>query len=194
MPVGDYEEALKRSLSEHKTYREAKKRSGILEKQSVTDALTGIRNRFAYEENIKDLDWDIEKGDANFGIAMIDLNFLKKVNDTYGHDKGNIMIQKCCRLVCTHFDHSPVFRIGGDEFAVILRGHDLEHVEEIRARMEEQMAEWAVDESLANWEKVSAAFGYAVYDPDRDANADAVFKHADKAMYARKVEMKAVRQ
>ena len=86
------------------------------------------------------------------------------------------------------------FRIGGDEFAVILRGHDLEHVEEIRARMEEQMAEWAVDESLANWEKVSAAFGYAVYDPDRDANADAVFKHADKAMYARKVEMKAVRQ
>ena len=192
--IEDVDAYTERIISTQRELNEEKNRSSILERQSITDALTGIRNRSAYDLMIKDLDWDIENGDANFGIAMVDLNFLKKVNDTYGHDKGNIMIRKCCRMVCNMFEHSPVFRIGGDEFAIILKEHDLEHVEEIREQMDKQMEEWANDESLPNWERVSAAFGYAVFDPERDANADTVFKHADKAMYARKVEMKAVRE
>ena len=59
--------------------------------------------------------WD-EKVEQDF----IDLNNLKTINDTYGHDKGNIAIMKLANMICEVFSKSPVFRIGGDEFAVIL--------------------------------------------------------------------------
>ncbi len=155
--------------------------------------------RIEYEGNysLKIPDWEPRKElfdseyQKKYGTKV--LNFLKRVNDTYGHDKGNVMIRKCSRMVCDIFKHSPVFRIGGDEFVVILQGHDYEHIDDLRREMEQQMNEWAKDDSLKNWEKVSAAFGYASYDPEQDNNADSVFKRADKAMYHNKKEMKAVR-
>ena len=170
-----------------------KDHSRVLQQKYQTDALTGLKNRASYESALKDLDWQIDSGDVQFGIAMIDLNFLKRVNDTYGHDKGNIMIKKCGQMVCDVFKHSPVFRIGGDEFVVILKGHDFERIDELRESMTEQMRLWKDDETLENWERVSAAFGYASFDPAIDNNADSVFKRADKAMYLNKKEMKAVR-
>ena len=188
--IGDY---INQVISTQNALEKEKDNSRKLEEKSVTDALTGLRNRNGYDSAVKDLEWKIESGEAEFGIAMIDLNFLKRVNDTYGHDKGNVMIRKCSRMVCDIFKHSPVFRIGGDEFVVILQGHDYEHIDELHQAMKEQMSAWAKDESLKNWEKVSAAFGFASYDPDQDNNADSVFKRADKAMYLNKKEMKAVR-
>lgn len=190
MQIGDY---INQVTSTQNALQKERDISRKLEEKSVTDALTGLRNRAAYDSVVKDLDWEIESGEAEFGIAMIDLNYLKRVNDTYGHDKGNIMIKKCCQMVCDVFKHSPVFRIGGDEFVVILRGHDYEHIEELYAEMKTCMKTWEEDATLKNWEKVSAAFGYACFDPERDSNADAVFKRADKAMYLNKKEMKAVR-
>jgi diguanylate cyclase (GGDEF)-like protein len=59
------------------------------------------------------------------------LNNLKTLNETYGHDKGDLAIKKLSNLICRVFSHSPVFRIGGDEFAVILRGWDYEHYDTI---------------------------------------------------------------
>ena len=56
----------------------------------------------------------IQKGEKKLGIAIVDLNFLKKINDTYGHEKGNLAIKKLCFIICHIFQHSPVFRIGGD--------------------------------------------------------------------------------
>ncbi|MBR1913310.1 MAG: diguanylate cyclase, partial [Lachnospiraceae bacterium] len=80
------------------------------------DALTGIRNRTAYDKETEKLQKSLEEGDKEFGIVMIDLNYLKRTNDTYGHEKGNESIKKLCFIVCHVFEHSPVFRIGGDEF------------------------------------------------------------------------------
>lgn len=59
---------------------------------------------------------------------MIDLNYLKLINDNFGHDKGNIAIKKICNIVCVTFKHSPVFRIGGDEFVVILENEDYDNI------------------------------------------------------------------
>jgi GGDEF domain-containing protein len=53
---------------------------------------------------------------------MFDLNDLKHINDRYGHERGDEYIVNCCRLICQVFKHSPVFRIGGDEFVALLRG------------------------------------------------------------------------
>ena len=157
------------------------------------DSLTGIRNKTAYDNEVKKLEHGLENGETKFGAAMIDLNFLKKINDTYGHDKGNAAIKKLCRLVCVTFSHSPVFRIGGDEFAVILKGNDYEHIDELIDSFNDKLTEMNCDSTLEEWEKISAAIGFSKFDEQSDKSFDSVFKRADEAMYANKKAMKAVR-
>ncbi len=157
---------------------------------ATRDALTGIRNKRAYDEMISDLNKEISIRDAVFGIAMADLNYLKTINDDYGHDKGNIAIKKLCHLICITFSHSPVFRIGGDEFAIILRNHDLENVDTLIAQFDSTLKEYAADNSLEPWEQPSAAIGYSVFRPGEDKTAEDVFKRADNLMYDHKREMK----
>lgn len=152
------------------------------------DALTGIRNRHAYEEEVEKLTLRMQQGEIKFGFAVIDVNFLKQVNDTYGHEMGNITICKCCEIVCRIFVHSPVFRIGGDEFLVILENEDYDNIEKL-VRSFNAQTEKADGEP---WEKISAAIGYALYDSETDDSVENVFSRADKAMYKRKNEMKAL--
>ncbi|MBQ7584580.1 MAG: diguanylate cyclase [Lachnospiraceae bacterium] len=158
------------------------------------DALTGVRNKTAYDNEVKRLESDYAKEEFAYGIAMIDLNFLKKINDNYGHDQGNYAIRKLCRLVCNTFEHSPVFRIGGDEFVVILKGRDLENVDALVKSFNYTIEQYGHNTTLEPWERVSAAIGTAFFDKNIDSGVEAVFKRADKAMYNRKKEMKAVRE
>ena len=158
------------------------------------DALTGIRNKTAYDKEIRRVEGDLQSdSDKKFGIAMVDLNFLKKINDTYGHEQGNIAIKKLCRMVCVIFAHSPVFRIGGDEFVVVLENNDYKNADDLLAQFNGQLNDMANDAALEPWERISAAIGVAFYDPATDSSVATVFKRADKAMYLRKKEMKAVR-
>ena len=172
----------------------AEKKAANMQELAHRDSLTGIRNKTAYDNEMKRVGVKIEDGVAQAGLAIVDLNFLKKINDTYGHDMGNIAIRKLSRMVCVIFDHSPVFRIGGDEFAIILRGTDYEHYSELEARFNAEIEAMAKDDSLPPWEKVSAAIGAAFYDPELDDSLDSLFKRADHVMYDRKKEMKAERK
>lgn len=172
----------------------SKKQAMQFSELAVKDALTGIRNKTGYDKEVEKVVKDLEKGDTKFGVAMVDLNYLKKINDDCGHDKGNIAIKNLCRIVCTTFEHSPVFRIGGDEFAVILRGSDYDRVEELVGIFNERIEKVSKDESLELWDRSSAAIGYALFTEGRDFVYEDVFKRADEAMYARKNEMKAARE
>lgn len=172
----------------------AEKKAENMQQLANRDALTGIRNKTAYDTEIIQVKESVEAGDTKLGLAMIDLNYLKKINDTYGHDKGNIAIKKLCHLVCVIFDHSPVFRIGGDEFVVILRGNDHDHYDELSDSLNKEIENMSVDPSLEPWEKVSAAIGAAFYDPATDKDLDSLLRRADAVMYERKKEMKATRE
>lgn len=157
------------------------------------DALTGIRNRTAYEDEVEKLECERKGGNTEFGIVMIDLNFLKRTNDTYGHEKGNESIKKLCYIVCHIFEHSPVFRIGGDEFVAILSNDDFRNRDALVERFESTLKNLSSMEELQPWERISAAIGMAVYEEGRDTCVDDVFKRADSAMYECKTRMKAVR-
>ncbi len=158
------------------------------------DSLTGIRNRLAYDKEVIRIDCELQDGKHEFGIAMVDLNFLKVINDTHGHKYGNIAIITLCQMICEIFRHSPVFRIGGDEFAVILKNHDYNNIDALVKKFNRQIELLREDESLQPWEQVSAAIGYAVFDPYSDHCVEDVFKRADFNMYERKKEMKAQRK
>ena len=157
------------------------------------DSLTGVKNKTAYTEDIAELDKKISAGDAKFCIVMVDVNFLKRVNDTYGHEIGNTYLQNACRLTCAVFGAENVYRIGGDEFVVILEDDKVSLSKYFVAQFKSEMEHKISNESLALWEKVSAAVGLAIYEPDKDKNVDEVFKRADKEMYANKLAMKATR-
>ena len=158
------------------------------------DSMTGIRNRLAYDKEILSLDKEIQNGLEKCGIAMIDLNFLKNINDNYGHEYGNTALILLSKLVCDVFAHSPMFRIGGDEFAVILKNHDYEHIGDLALEFERKLKQPGFEGPERNFETISAALGYALYDKDSDRCADDVFKRADKNMYHRKKTMKAERR
>ncbi len=96
------------------------------QKQANIDALTGVKNRYAYLEAAAGMDCQIaEHSQPPFAVVMLDINDLKKINDTAGHQAGDQHLRDACKIICNTFQHSPVYRIGGDEFAVISQGSDM---------------------------------------------------------------------
>lgn len=152
------------------------------------DALTGIRNKYAYDQEIEMLETSRQQGLKEFGIAVIDMNDLKVINDTYGHERGNISIIRLSNLICTTFAHSPVFRIGGDEFTVVLKNNDYEKAGELVAKFKAALADQGEGGSAERepQERISAAIGYALYDSNVDDDVASVFRRADEEMYAQK--------
>ncbi len=158
------------------------------------DALTHVKNKAWYDNVAMRIDQDIDSGTAEFGILMVDLNNLKKINDTYGHEHGNDYIFGACHKLCVVYEHSPVFRIGGDEFVVLLEKSDYENRDSLLSQIKEVFADTAVDEHRSPWRRYSAAIGMAIYDKNTDRCINDVFKRADSIMYQDKVASKAARE
>ena len=157
------------------------------------DSLTGVKNKTAYNEEIALLDKKILSAQAKFCIVMVDVNYLKRINDNYGHECGNNYLINACRLTCAVFGEEHVYRIGGDEFVVIIEGEKVSLCKYFVTQFKSEMERKSYNEDIAPWEKVSAAVGAAYYEPVYDKNAESVFKRADKEMYANKLAMKAAR-
>ena len=164
-----------------------------LENRAYIDTLTGLQNRTAFYENMGALGKKIEAGNADFSTLMIDVNYLKKMNDVYGHEQGNLYLQGAANLIRKCFGAESLYRIGGDEFAILLEGRAQEGIEDRIKTFKAEMARLQADDSLQPWEKVSAAVGLAKYNREEHDVPDAVLRQADEYMYADKVAMKAVR-
>ncbi len=158
------------------------------------DALTHVKNKAWYDKTKERVDAGIAEGRNKFGIVMADLNHLKRINDTFGHEHGNDYIFGSCHEICVVYEHSPVFRIGGDEFVVLLENRDYENRDELFARISRIFEMTSQDPSKEPWERYSSALGMAVFDPATDTGMDDVFKRADAAMYKNKTESKSGRE
>ncbi len=165
------------------------KQIGKLSIETYKDALTGVGNKSAYVKKTEELNKLISEGEAEFAIAMIDINNLKDINDEYGHKAGDIYIKGCCEMVCDAFKHSPVFRIGGDEFVVVLQGRDYADRKEIANRLRDEYVKTYSNTEADPWQRFSAAIGVAEFASD-DNTVELVFKRADKRMYEDKAEFK----
>ncbi len=158
------------------------------------DALTHVKNKAFYDQTKERVDDDIINGRARFAILMVDLNNLKKINDTYGHEHGNDYIMGACHEICVIFQYSPVFRIGGDEFVVLLENSDFDQRDELLAKLNDTFERISSDESRDPWDRFSGATGLALFDPENDISMDDVFKRADMFMYQNKLESKKARE
>ena len=156
---------------------------------AYTDPLTSVKSKTAYTEEVRRINNNIENGFHQFGVVMFDLNGLKEVNDTYGHDMGDLYIKNACRLICVIYKHSPVYRIGGDEFIAIITGQDLLNSEKLIHMFYQRMEDANRNAKVAA-EKVSVAAGMAIFQEGTDVTYQSVFKRADEKMYQNKISIK----
>ena len=177
---------LLRSIRAERKAREEEHLVKALNRQVYVDALTSVRNKGAYTDYLAELQEALDAGETvKFGIGIFDCDNLKKINDGYGHDKGDIYIKTASALICRVFQHSPVFRIGGDEFAVVLLNEDFRNREMLAEEFEAYKK--ALCEAAEHiWEEPRVSMGMAVYDPETDEYASDVMRRADKAMYENK--------
>ncbi len=173
------------SLSRAKLEAE-KETSNNLRNMATTDSMTGVRNKHAYTENESVINAQIHSGEiSKLAVIVCDVNGLKHINDTKGHAAGDQLIKDACSLICEQFLHGAVFRIGGDEFVVILQGKGYDKMHDVIAETNRMMEE--------NIETggVVISIGYAVLEPG-DKHLRDVFERADQVMYERKKELKAM--
>lgn len=150
------------------------------------DELTGVKNKNAFNEFLKSLQRTVEQGkELHFAIVVFDLNDLKRINDTKGHAQGDEYLIRSCRMICKTFSHSPIFRIGGDEFVAVLMQKDY------HAR--ETLFDWFCQQVLEhqkNQDGPVIAAGMSEYDPKADVAVAAVLEQADALMYENKTLLK----
>ena len=159
----------------------------LAKQKAYKDGLTGVKNKLAYLEALAELETALENGElTEYGVVVFDVNGLKTINDTLGHEAGDEAIKSGCRIICHQFDHSPVFRIGGDEFVAILKGSDFANRETLLEAFRK-----TINENQKNGDVVVAS-GLAIYDASTDSSYNDVFKRADEAMYEHKRALKAV--
>ena len=158
---------------------------------AYADALTEVRNKSAFDVIVRELQKciDNEEKGLEFAIAIFDCDDLKGINDAYGHDKGNVYLKNASHLMCRIFQKSVVYRVGGDEFAIILRDADFKNRESLKKAFINKSAEIC---KLAKepWEQIRVSVGIAAYDPKIDQSVKDVIIHADHLMYANKRERK----
>ncbi len=156
----------------------------IAREQANEDTLTGVKNKRAYNEAEEKLNSEISCGaDVEFALVVCDINDLKLVNDKNGHKAGDEFIKDAAKTVCGIFKNTFVYRVGGDEFAVILRGEDYVNrhslVKKINLRMRK----------IRGQNVPIIACGMAEY-MKGDKRVSDVFDRADDAMYAEKIALK----
>ncbi len=157
----------------------------IIREKANRDALTGVKSKYAYMDAATELNAAILRGDAEpFAVVVCDVNGLKSVNDTLGHAAGDRLILDASRVICEAFQHSPVFRVGGDEFVAILRGSDYTQRAELMAKMAEK------NRRNRACGAVVIACGESEWLPGEDAHFETVFDRADTIMYENKTALK----
>ncbi len=160
----------------------------ILEKErrlARTDGLTCTYNRNFFVEVEEDLNHKIANGTVKeFAVAICDINDLKRINDTYGHAAGDKFIVDAKNILLETFKESLLFRVGGDEFAIILSGNDFKN----RKELVNKIAEINIKNKQEN--KVVIACGCSEFNVDTDKELDQVLRRADVLMYENKKQLK----
>ena len=152
---------------------------------AYTDALTGVKNKLAYIEQEKKINDALADGSlSELALVVFDLNDLKTVNDTYGHVAGDRYITAACELIQEYFDNSSVFRVGGDEFTVILEGEDYSNRTKILASFYNRI----ITNAAAG--DVVIAFGSSEYIWGKDDTCKQIVERADLLMYEQKAALK----
>lgn len=164
---------------------ESKRLMDVLRDNSLTDPMTGLRNRRYLEEFTENLVAYTERTKSTFSVLMADLDFFKQVNDTYGHDAGDIVLKELAKMLSSTVRTTDlVIRYGGEEFLLILRDTDAENADMVAEKLRIAVEAMKVQLPSVQLQK-TLSIGVATFLVDSDSFWQIV-KYADVAMYQAK--------
>ncbi len=157
----------------------------VIKHESMHDHLTGLRNRNSLDETMEQVLAAANRNDHKFGILLIDLNKFKEINDTHGHAAGDEILRITSnRIKSSSRMDEMIFRVGGDEFLVVvpvIKNED--NLEKVIERLREQLT---FKQEVNGYPiTVTASIGSSIYDDD-GIDFDTLFQIADKRMYTEK--------
>lgn len=165
---------------------EQKQSQDRIQQLAYYDQLTGLPNRQLFRDRLEQDMKRVIRVKSSLALLFIDLDRFKEVNDTLGHDKGDILLNEAARRIRQHVrDSDTIARLGGDEFAIILPEYGDESsidrvVQDVQRELETQF-----DLGDDNMVQISCSIGIVFYPQDAN-NIEDLLKHADQAMYAAK--------
>lgn len=165
--------------------QERKAQEDAIHRMAYYDSLTGLPNRAFLMEHLNEEMAMARKGEAAGAVLFVDVDRLKRVNDTYGHSAGDkLIIMTGKQIVAAVGEEAVVARIGGDEFVVLLSGaNDREKVDKVAGRLINLLSRnYDIGDASVH---MAASVGVALYPEDGDTTDD-IYKHADLALYAAK--------
>ncbi len=165
---------------------ERKEMEAQLQKLASTDPLTGLLNRRVFLERLDQERAKVARLPHYVAVLlMLDLDFFKRINDTYGHVTGDAMLKAFAEIALNNSRAIDVTaRLGGEEFAILLAGADKNDAMTMAERLREQVAEITIDHELGPV-RITVSIGAAALLAN-DINGDAVLHRADAALYEAK--------
>ena len=155
-----------------------------------TDALTGVGNKAAFEDMVMLLLGRIDDEESpEIALIMADVNNLKYINDKFGHKAGDDYIIGCVKVMKDLCNDSRIFRVGGDEFVIVLEGNDYTNRKYLYEMLKSQFIDTFIDDAKDPWQRYSVSLGYAEYTPE-DIGVTGILNRADEAMYKEKEAFK----
>ncbi len=163
---------------------EAAEQTLNLEEISYRDALTGLYNRRFFDEQIRHEMQRARHFGWDFSLAMVDIDFFKKVNDTYGHDAGDEVLKGVALTLLKELRASDTLcRFGGEEFVMLLPKVNRDNVQEIADRLLDSVRAAQVDAQEAT---ISVTISLGISQYREGVNGEQLLKEADKALYISK--------
>ena len=154
----------------------------LYQDSSNTDALTGLKNKNSFSVDLHNIE---ASNTDRYGILTIDLNGLKTINDTRGHQAGDIYIQRAAKILRDAMKDRTDFiayRVGGDEFSVIAKDKSIDDMKQFIAVVEELTVEGNKNSGIM----LTMSIGYAKFDPEKDRNFSDTIERSDSMMYENK--------
>ena len=156
---------------------------------AYTDNMTGLNNKAAFDMTRDVIESEVKMGRASFTIVVMDVNNLKTINDSIGHEKGDMLLKHCTQCMRETFVGYPLYRIGGDEFCSII--NNSADPAALIAQLQARTAAKSEQDFSVFRVSYQIAAGSAVYDRACDKSFQDVFNRADAAMYENKRALKA---
>ncbi|MDQ6964907.1 MAG: diguanylate cyclase [Mariprofundales bacterium] len=156
------------------------------EREAKTDPLTGVNNRGEIERLVRSELERASREERSIAVAMVDIDFFKRVNDSYGHLAGDEVLRETVRRIqkrLRSYDH--IGRYGGEEFLLVLPGDDQDGAAQLAERLRRAVADAPVDSS-AGFVPVTISIGLCVLQVGSECDQYTVINHADQMLYQAK--------
>ena len=166
---------------------ELEEKNRELERLSISDGLTGLYNHRHIHQELWEEFERVQRTGEHLGLVMLDLDHFKQVNDTYGHQAGDTVLQELARILReTAREVDKLGRYGGEEFMAILPEADLDAATVFAERVRSAVEEHLFDVGLTSPIRLTLSAGIATYPNAQIANPDLLVDWADRALYAAK--------